>query len=401
MRNCVFVLVLLILIPLLGALPAYTTEDRPVRIIIGIKNTFNYDQSRRNLAALGKVSLEIPELNVIVLEVSDKITSSIVKLSFVKYVEKDELIEALGEVQWNIEMVNATDAWSEYSLIYSSAAYGGGVQVAVVDTGIDYAHKDLQGAVTYCIVSLRNSKTYYEGTNMKNCADPNGHGTHVAGIIAARLNNIGVAGVAPKTNLYAVRVLDASGSGYISDVAKGIIEAVKGIDDIAGTDDDADVISMSLGGPHSQALYEAIKYAYNNGAVLVAATGNEGASSPSYPAAYSEVIAVGAVDSNYTIASWSNRNPSVVAPGVNVLSTWPRNKYAYASGTSMACPHVSGAVALVQALRIASGKPKLTPDQMMSLVKSTAVDLGRPGYDEEYGYGLIDAYNMVQKALSA
>lgn len=89
----------------------------------------------------------------------------------------------------------------------------------------------------------------------------------------------------------------------------------------------------------------------------------------------------------------------MVAPGINVLSTWPMNKYAYASGSSISCPHVSGAVALVQALRMASNKPKLTPDQVISLVKSTAVDLGKLGYDEEYGYGLIEIHTTWFKKL--
>lgn len=249
-------------------------------------------------------------------------------------------------------------------------------------------------------MSLRNTRTFYEGTNLKNCSDPNGHGTHVAGIIAARVNGFGVAGVAPKVLLYAVRVLDASGSGYISDIAKGIVEATKGPDNIAGTQDDADVISMSLGGPDSPTLRDAVQYAYSYGVVLVAAAGNEGASQPSYPAAYPEVIAVGAVDSSYRVPSWSNRNPDLVAPGVNILSTWNNGGYAYASGTSMACPHVSGTVALIQALRLASGHQKLSPDQVRNVLISTAIDLGSAGYDSLYGYGLVDAYKAVSYALN-
>ncbi len=102
---------------------------------------------------------------------------------------------------------------------------------------------------------------------------------------------------------------------------KQLRKATKGPDDVAGTDDDADVISMSLGGPHSSVLYDAVKYAYNYNVTLVAAAGNDGASQSSCPACYREVIAVGAVDSNYNVPGWSNRNPDVVAPGVNILST--------------------------------------------------------------------------------
>ncbi|MEO3993600.1 MAG: S8 family serine peptidase [Desulfurococcaceae archaeon TW002] len=134
------------------------------------------------------------------------------------------------------------------------------------------------------------------------------------------MHGFGVAGVALKAILYSVRVLDASGSGYMSDVAKGIVEAVKGPDDTPGTDDDADVISMSLGGPDSQVLYHAVLYAYSYNVTLVAAAGNEDAPTPSCPACYNEVIAVGAVDQDLNVPSWSNRNPDVVAPEVDILS---------------------------------------------------------------------------------
>lgn len=278
-------------------------------------------------------------------------------------------------------MVNATDVCYEYSPIYGDAAYGYHVtvQVAVLDTGINTRHRDLRGSVVYCIVSLNQGTTYYEGASLRECRDPNGHGTHVAGIIAARLNRWGVSGAAPKVVLYVVRVLNRGGSGYHSDIAKEVVEAVKEPDDIACSADDADIISMSLGGPSSEVLYSAVRFAYENGAILVAAAGNSGGSSPLYPAAYPEVIAVGAVYQNYTVPWWSNRNPDVVAPGVNVTSTWLSNSFNTLSGTSMVCPHVSGALALVLAHRLTAGLPKLTPDEAINLVGATAVDLGEPG----------------------
>jgi subtilisin family serine protease len=401
-KSKIAVYALVIAVFLISIIPqTITVAESRVRVIIGVKGPDDLNTIKR--LCLGcNVHLEILELNVIVIEAPRSIINYLSKLPFVRYIEEDKPVRAFEEVQWNIEMINATDVWSTYSLQYGDAAYGYNptIRVAVLDTGVDYQHVDLQGAVTYCIVSLRNTKTYYEGTNLKNCADPNGHGTHVAGIIAARLNGQGVAGVAPKVLLYAVRVLDASGSGYVSDVAKGIVEATKGPDDVAGTDDDADVISMSLGGPDSSVLYDAVKYAYNYNVTLVAAAGNDGASQPSCPACYPEVIAVGAVDSNYNVPDWSNRNPDVVAPGVNILSTWPKNRYAYASGTSMACPHVSGTVALIQALRLATGLRKLTPSEIQNILTSTAIDLGAKGYDELYGYGLVDAFAAVNAALN-
>ncbi|MEM1623099.1 MAG: S8 family serine peptidase [Sulfolobales archaeon] len=203
-------------------------------------------------------------------------------------------------IGWNVQMINATKVWA-MSVQYGDSAYGYSVvvQLAIVDTGVDYTHQDLASAVVWYVSSLND--TLYRGSDLSQCADLNGHGTHVAGIAAARLNNWGIAGVAPKVVLYAVRVLDSSGKGYASDIARGIIEAVKGPDGVVGTEDDADVISMSFGGPSSSVVYDAIRYAYTAGAVLVAASGNSGGSTPLCPACYPEVITVGAVDRYYTV----------------------------------------------------------------------------------------------------
>ena len=379
------------------------TEARStsIRVIIGVNSSSGYEYVKSVIERLGFVALEVPEVDALVAEVPASILGYLKSLSFVKYVEEDKPIKASVETQWNIEVVEAPKVWA-LNITYGDSAFGyqTTIRVAVVDTGISYTHSDLYGAVEWCVVSLRNTKTFYKGTNLKNCNDLNGHGTHVAGIIAARLNDFGVAGVAPKAILYAVRVLDASGNGYVSDVAKGIVEAVKGPDNTPGTNDDADVISMSLGGPDSQALHDAVLYAYNYNATLVAAAGNEGASTPSCPACYDEVIAVGAIDQNLSAPDWSNRNPDVVAPGVNILSTWLRNKYAYLSGTSMACPHTSATAALIQAIRITDGKGKLTPTQVKEILITTTTDLGSEGYDEVYGNGLINASAAVIKALN-
>ncbi|MEM0197200.1 MAG: S8 family peptidase [Sulfolobales archaeon] len=372
-----------------------------IRVIIGVDLSGNYVRAKSVIESLGSIVLEIPEISALVTEVPPYLLGHLKSLSFVKYVEEDKSIKTSSEVQWNVEVVEAPEVWA-LNTTYGDAAYGyqTTIRVAVVDTGISYTHSDLYGSIDWCVVSLRNTKTFYRGTSLKNCDDPNGHGTHVAGIIAARLNSFGVAGVTPKAVLYAVRVLNANGGGYVSDVAKGIVEATKGPDNTPGTSDDADVISMSLGGPHSQTLYNAVLYAHSYNVVLVAAAGNEGASTPSCPACYSEVIAVGAIDQNLSVPSWSNKNSDLVAPGVNILSTWPRNKYAYLSGTSMACPHVSAIVALMQAIRIADGKDKLSPTQVKGILITTATDLGSSGYDEIYGYGLVNAVASVNRALN-
>ncbi|AFN03482.1 subtilisin-like protease [Pyrococcus furiosus COM1] len=179
---------------------------------------------------------------------------------------------------------------------------------------------------------------------------------------------------------------------------------------IAGDPDDdaAEVISMSLGGSADDTyLHEIIKKAYEAGIVIVAAAGNEGASSPSYPAAYPEVIAVGATDINDQVPYWSNRQPEVSAPGVDILSTYPDDTYETLSGTSMATPHVSGVVALIQAayyLKYGKVLPVGTFDDMSTntvrgILHLAVDDLGDPGWDIYYGYGIIRADKAIQLAL--
>ena len=302
---------------------------------------------------------------------------------------------------WNVRYVKAPNVWHTYNTSLGIHALGYGVKVAVLDTGIDYTHPELQKVVTWCARYLSSGVDTYEGYNLSYCYDGHGHGTFVTGIIAAQLNNASIAGVAPFVEVYAVKVVKDDGYGTVYDLAKGIIEAVKGPDNVPGTSDDADVISMSIStSVDSQTLYNAITYAVGYGAVLVAAAGNKGATTPSYPAAYPEVIAVGAIDANYNVPSWSNRNPDIVAPGVSTVSTTRGGGIGTGSGTSYACPHVSGVVALIQALRMANGLPKLDAYKMEQLLKDTAVDLGNTGYDELYGYGLVNAYNAATKALS-
>lgn len=395
-RLAVVLVLVLVFLPIFAE-----TGSASVRVVVGVGLGSDYVNAESIIGKLGLIVLEIPEIGVLVAEIPTHSLGYLRSFSFLKYVEEDRLVKTSTEVQWNIEMIEVPEVWA-LNTTYGDAAYGyqAIIRVAVVDTGISYTHPDLYGSVDWCVVSLRNTKTFYRGTNLRNCKDQNGHGTHVAGIIAARLNGFGVAGVAPKVVLYAVRVLDASGSGYVSDVAKGIVEAVKGPDNIPGTNDDADVISMSLGGPDSQTLRDAVLYAYSHNVTLVAAAGNEGASTPLCPACYSEVIAVGAVDQSSGVPSWSNKNPDLVAPGVNILSTWLRNRYVYLSGTSMSCPHVSAVVALMHAIRIADGKGKLTPTQVKEILTTTAIDLGSGGYDETYGYGLINASAAIIEALN-
>lgn len=277
--------------------------------------------------------------------------------------------------QWNMPKISAEPGWD----ITRGDA---GVVVAVVDTGVDLDHPDLAGNVVsgYNVISPAGFPQ-----------DDHGHGTHVAGIVAAVTDNgVGVAGVAGGCRIMPVKVLNNVGEGTDFDVATGIQWAVG---------NGAGIINMSLGGPdYSYALAEAVDYAYGKNVLLIAAAGNDGMGSILYPAAFPRVTAVGATDSADRLASFSNYGDvlDIVAPGVSVFSTLWNNSYAYLSGTSMATPHVAGVAALVQSLR-----PDYTNDQVENALKAGCVDLGSPGWDPYYGCGRVDVLAALEGALPA
>ncbi|ALL00667.1 Subtilisin-like serine protease [Pyrodictium delaneyi] len=414
-------IVLLMLVQIVPVMAAPAPSS--YRVIIG----YSGDPSQAKLAAKAagfKILRELDAFNAIVVEVKGVSPGDAVEKARkgfeqhakvrgigIRYVEPDRKLYAFAlsdspDIQWDIFMVNAPTVWDTYYPYVGDYALGYGVQVAVLDTGIDYTHPELYGKVVWC-VNTADYPWIVVSSNPWYCRDVNGHGTHVAGTIAAALDGTGVAGVAPAVTLYAIKVLSNSGSGYISDIAYGIYYAVAGPDGVVGTWDDAEVLSMSLGGPTDDPLLsDATYWAYQNGAIIVAAAGNEGDGDPTtdevaYPAKYPWVIAVAAVDANGDSPTWSSEGPEVdvAAPGVDILSTYPRGDYAVLSGTSMATPHVSGVVALIQALRIASGKAPLTFEEVYDALTTTAIDLGPAGFDNFTGYGLVDAYAAVNYAL--
>ncbi|MEU3452433.1 S8 family serine peptidase [Micromonospora sp. NPDC006766] len=248
--------------------------------------------------------------------------------------------------------------------------------IAVVDSGVDVNHPDLKGRTVAGYNAIKPGAAP---------ADDNGHGTMVAGIAAANTNNgIGVAGAAWTARVMPVKVLGANGSGYDSDVARGVIWAA---------DHGATIINMSLGGPaDNRALHDAVSYATGKGAVVVAAAGNEGDGQAQYPAAYSEVMAVAATDAAGRLADFSSYGDwvDVAAPGTDIVSTWPGSDYYVGDGTSFAAPIVSGTAALVRTMY-----PSLTPAQVVSRIRQNARDAGPRGIDPYYGYGVLDAYASV------
>jgi thermitase len=254
----------------------------------------------------------------------------------------------------------------------------GGVKVGIVDTGITQTHEDLAGKTADCGRSLGGAITV--GT----CLDDNGHGTHVAGTIAAIANNgRGVTGVAFNSPLSICKALDAAGSGSTSDVASCINWE---------TDRGAKVISMSLGGGAATTLRNAVRYAASHDVVIVAAAGNNGNATLNYPAAYAEVVSVAATDSRDAHATFSNTNADVevAAPGVNILSTYNDGGYRVLSGTSMATPHAAGVAAVIR-----TRNPTFTAAQARSKLDASVDDKGAAGRDTQFGFGRV---NLVKAA---
>lgn len=293
------------------------------------------------------------------------------KDSTVESVETDIPVKMASDViDWGVSRIGADKIWD--------TATGVGVTVAVIDTGIEMTHPDLQGKVTkgYDFVNDKDSPE-----------DDNGHGTHVSGIVIAARNNIGTVGVSHGTSVMPVKVLNSAGSGYISDVAKGIYWA---------TDNGAQVINLSLGAPvDTDILRKAVNYATSKGVLMVAAAGNDYGAPCQYPAAYSNVICVVATDSSNRLASFSNVGGELAAPGVSNYSTFLEGSYRYLSGTSMAAPHVAGSLAILRGICT-----DCKSSELITTLRETAIDLGAEGTDIIFGYGLVDLRAAAEQYLN-
>ncbi len=283
-------------------------------------------------------------------------------------------LEEAERTDWGLSLLHVPDHWK--------ATAGENIRVAVLDTGIDATHPDLASAID----ATRDFTKSPLGTN-----DAQGHGTHTAGIIAARKNNVGVVGVAPQCRLLIGKVLGDDGSGLGSWVAAGIDWACE---------QGADVISLSLGSPSPDpTILAAIQRAAAKGKFVIAAAGNDGGTPGvdrvNFPGRWKETLAVAAFDHERRLAPFSSQGPEVAlaAPGVEITSTFPiaLGGYAKLSGTSMATPFVSGVVALLLSLerRTPTSTPLTTIDQLRELLAKSAVDAGPPGKDWGYGYGLV------------
>jgi subtilisin family serine protease len=283
---------------------------------------------------------------------------------------------------WGLKVIHADTAWD--------VTQGAGVKVATIDTGCDMSHLGLQG-------NLDTAGALNLVERNQPVDDDFGHGTHVAGIIAATSDAAGMLGVAFKAQVMPIRVLGVDGTGSSFDTVSAIEYAVA---------HKARVINMSLGSPdHSDVEADAIQAAVDAGVVVVAASGNEAVDGNylEYPACYPGVVSVGAIGPDMKRAAFSNYNSfvTVCAPGVDILSTIPtrmspHDPYGYLSGTSMATPMVSGVAALILAAH-----PGWTGAKVVQQLRATAQDL-KPtaddpgGYDTFFGYGLVDAAAAVR-----
>jgi PKD repeat protein len=374
LRKWINIFILFALCLSIGTASAQSDTER---VIVGFKNV--PDKALIH-AHGGKIAYEYSIIPAIACELPRKAIYALMKnRNLIAYIEPDAKAWALGEtMDWGVNRIGADLVWDiDGNLILDAGApAGAGVKVAVIDTGIDYTHPDLN-------VAGGDSFVDYTTDYM----DDHSHGTHVAGTIAALDNDIGVIGVAPEANLYAVKVLDSSGSGSYSDIIAGIDWAVS---------NDMDIISMSLGGSTDYIyLQQACDNAYNKGVLVIAAAGNSGSYDGTgdtvlYPARYDSVMAVAATDHYDERASFSSTGPAVEisAPGTYIYSTYPGGTYSYKSGTSMACPHISGIAALM-----ISGNPDISNTEVRTILQQTTEDLGLdPTWQ---GFGLARADRAV------
>lgn len=370
----IFFSVVLVVMSFLPAASTFASETKRVNVLILFKKHVDekaveqlQGEVYRRFEVLPALSANVPLASVDVLR----------QLPEVEYVQQDETVTINKQVtDWGVTKTKAPN-------MHVRGVTGKGVKIAILDTGIDTKHPDLHVSGGVCLLS--NCPNSYN--------DDNGHGTHVAGIIAAQNNQIGVLGVAPEASIYAVKVLNRYGDGTLSTVLAGIEWAIQ---------HKMDIINLSLATPEdSPVLKKAIDKAYQQGLLIVAAVGNNGnkqgtGNTVEYPAKYDSVIAVSAVDKQNVRAAYSatGSEVEVAAPGEEIYSTVPAaydsdgnpDGYTWMSGTSMAAPFVSGVLALYK-----QQYPNKTNVELRQMLRENAVDLGAPGKDDWYGYGLVQA----------
>ncbi len=375
------------------SLPA-TAQAREKRVIIGFHKSLGQGEESLVHGKRGKVRHKLRRIKAIAASLPEEEIAALAQDARVAYIEEDAYVLAIDPMyeaeyaaSWGVTRIGSADA-------HQANIKGADIKVAILDTGVDFNHPDLAGRIAGG-VNLVSPAVGLPAPDPANFMDDNsnGHGTHVAGVIAANLDTLGVVGVAPEAAIYAVKVLGGSGFGQISDIAAGVQWAIE---------NGMDVINMSLGigGTPENTLRMACEDAYQAGIVLVAAAGNRPFPEPvQYPAAYPEVIAVTASSSTDQIAGFAPTGSEIeiAAPGVAIWSTtsssnWQTTEdYYFLSGSSQATPHVAGAAALILAAGIADTNGQFgVADEVRLRLQQTAQDFGTEGLDDSFGYGLVD-----------
>lgn len=354
------------------------TGVRPQRRLRGVRSSFDFDIPNWYRLILSK-ELDVQE---VVAEYAQLPLVTSGQPNWIYRLFRIVPDDLLYHKQWAHQVICSELGWR-------STTGESSIIIAVIDTGVDTNHPDLR----------QNLSPGFNFVNMTDgVADDNGHGTHCSGIIGAIGNNrIGITGVCWRCTILPVKAFDRHGRSTSVNTARAIRYAA---------DQGARIINLSFGIYVKDRLEEAaIKYAYAKGCCLVAATGNDGVSTPGYPAAFKEVIAVGATNVDDSVCIFSNRGEyvDVVAPGASVLSTTPLQQvpinedgvprmYGAMDGTSMAAPHVAGVIGLML-----SKLPELQPNQVRQSIRDSADKLGATPFDPHYGYGRINLANALAR----
>ncbi|MCU7927481.1 MAG: S8 family peptidase [Candidatus Thiodiazotropha sp. (ex Dulcina madagascariensis)] len=377
---------------------AYGAERK---VIIGFHNTPGPAEHALIHGAGGKIKKQFTHLRAVSADILDSDLDALRSNPGIAYIEEDAVIQAIDPLSGGIRSLSVGTAQAasiEYENAWSVSHIGSqiphdlgvtgtGIKIAVLDTGIDYNHPDLDmnyaGGDNFISIDPNNHDPLDDSYNS--------HGTHVAGTIAAELDGAGVVGVAPEASIYAVKVLDGAGFGSVSSVVAGIDWAVA---------NQMDIINLSMGfTTYFQSLADACEAANAAGLVVVAAAGNSYGGPVMYPAALPSVIAVGATTIFNDIGFMSATGPEIelTAPGLNVNSTIANGGYGFLGGTSQAAPHVTGVAALLMSMGVGDidGNGVEDNNDIRQYMQLTALDLGDPGVDTVFGYGLVTAPEPV------
>ncbi|MFC4602003.1 alpha/beta fold hydrolase, partial [Cohnella hongkongensis] len=362
-----------------GGLFEHSDENNErIEYIISYKENLPYNEALEGRGDLQSSIAYTPSQSYITLFLTEEEKQLLLSDPLVEYVEPNATVSLLqegvptknGDSYTYRNLSGETTSWGVPAIggdiAHQAGIKGQGVKVAILDTGIS-PHTDLHISGGISVIDSVYSNF-----------DDNGHGTHVAGIIGAKINNTGVVGIAPETELYSVKVLDQFGNGKYSNVIAGIDWAIE---------NQMDIISMSFGGHQpSQILHQAIQRATDAGIIVVASAGNEGTGENTmlYPALFPEVLSVGAVNKNFerSVFSSTGEELDLVAPGNAILSTTQDGDYGLSSGTSVSAPFVAGAAALIW-----SQNRDWTAEEVKTNMYFNATDLGEPSH---FGYGIVN-----------